>query len=260
MQQICDDFDAEYLALRELVADLDEERWRLPTPAEGWSIHDQIGHLAYFDEKAVLAHRDPERFSAELARLVEDLGALEREHLARSRPMSGAEVLAWWDRAHAELVSIYRTLDPRERVLWYGPPMAAKSKITARIMEVFAHGRDVADALGVEPEPTDRLRHVCHLGVRARDYAYMVNELAPPAEEVYVELRGPSGDVWTWGDPSAPDRVSGPALDFALVVTRRRHLADTALVVDGPVAAQWMSIAQAFAGPGGPGRRPKAAS
>ena len=70
-------------------------------------------------------------------------------------------------------------------------------------------------------------------------------------------MRAPDGAEWSFGDPTAPDLVTGPALDFALVVTQRRHLDDTALVVTGPVATEWMRIAQAFAGPPGDGRRPR---
>jgi uncharacterized protein (TIGR03084 family) len=71
----------------------------------------------------------------------------------------------------------------------------------------------------------------------------------------------PSGaDTWTWGDPSAANTVRGPALDFCLVVTQRRHVDDTALDVQGDAAREWISIAQAFAGPPGEGRRPLGSS
>ena len=55
------------------------------------------------------------------------------------------------------------------------------------------------------------------------------------------------------GPADAADLVPAPALDFCLVVTQRRHPADTALVAAGPVAAV-DAIAQAFAGRAGPGR------
>ena len=66
---------------------------------------------------------------------------------------------------------------------------------TARLMETWAHGQDVADALGVPRAPTDRLRHVAHIGVRTRDFAYLVRDRTPPAEPFRVELAGPSGDA-----------------------------------------------------------------
>jgi uncharacterized protein (TIGR03084 family) len=123
-------------------------------------------------------------------------------------------------------------------------------------METWAHGQDVADTLDVRRVPTGRLRHVAFLGVRALPNSYRARGLAVPAEPVRVELDGPEGDTWVYGPDGAADVVRGPALDFCLVVTRRRHPADTDLETAGPVAAEWLSIAQAFAGPPGQGRRP----
>jgi uncharacterized protein (TIGR03084 family) len=128
-------------------------------------------------------------------------------------------------------------------VPWFGLPMSAASSLTARIMETWAHGQDVADALGVTRVPTTRLRHVAHIGVGARAFSYLANGLEVPTEPVR-----------TWGPDGVPDRVSGPALDFCLLVTQRRHRDDTALEATGPRADRWLSIAQAFAGPPGGGR------
>jgi uncharacterized protein (TIGR03084 family) len=120
---------------------------------------------------------------------------------------------------------------------------------TARLMETWAHGQDVADALGVRREPTGRLRDIAHLGVRTRDFAYRINQLEPPADEFRVELTGPDGEDWAWGPAGADQRVAGPAEGFCLVVTQRRELGDVDLTVTGEEAARWLTIAQAFAGP-----------
>jgi uncharacterized protein (TIGR03084 family) len=124
-------------------------------------------------------------------------------------------------------------------------------------METWAHGQDVADAVGVVRPPTDRLRHVVRIGVRARDFAFGVHGLTPPSEEFRVELRAPSGELWTYGPEAAPQRVTGPALDFCLLVTQRAHRTDLAVEAVGPDADRWLDIAQAFAGPPGAGRPPK---
>jgi uncharacterized protein (TIGR03084 family) len=252
MNGICDDLAAEKADLVSFLVALDEGRWDLPTPAEGWTIRDQVSHLAFFDEKALQAHRDPEAFVAALAEVAE----LMATHLDRGRAMTSSELLAWWDEANAALIDAYRPLDPSRRVVWYGPPMGARSKITARIMETWAHGQDVVDALGLVRTPTHRLRHVCHIGVRARAYTFSVNGLPIPGEDVYVELAAPDGSTWTWGDPVASDRVTGSALGFALLVTQRRHRADVDVDAVGDTADRWLGIAQAFAGPPGPGRAP----
>ena len=146
-------------------------------------------------------------------------------------------MLDWFLAARAEMVATFLALDPSTRVPWYGPPMSLASSLTARIMETWAHGQDVADALGAEHPVTPALRHVAYLGFRTIGFSFVNRGLEAPDVTVAVELVAPDGSTWSFGDPDAVDRVAGPALDFALVVTQRRNLADTALVVVGPVAA-----------------------
>ena len=256
MYALAGDLAAETAVTRDLVADLSEVGWRTPTPAPGWTIADQMGHLAYFDEMAVTSAVRPEEFAAELA-TAQASGAIDPDALAaRYRDRSGAQILAWFDAARAVLLGTFAGLDPGLRVPWFGPAMSAASSLTARFMETWAHTQDIADALGVTREPTDRLRHVAHIGVGARAFSYAAHGLPLPDVPVFVELTAPSGDIWTWGPADATDRVRGPALDFCLLVTQRRHLDDLDLAIDGFAARQWMAIAQAFAGPPGAGRHP----
>jgi uncharacterized protein (TIGR03084 family) len=250
MDALADDLAAESADLRAMLAPLSEPDWRRATPAVGWSVLDQVSHLAHFDEAALQSATDPERFSSTSSAGVDPDAIAERY---RSR--SGGAVLAWFDSARAELVAVFRGLDPALRVPWYGPPMSAASALTARIMETWAHGQDVADALGVVRVPTDRLRHVAHIGVRALPFSFALRGRPAPDIPVRVEVTAPSGAGWAWGPAEAADRVAGPALDFCLLVTQRRHLDDLALEVEGPVAQEWVEIAQAFAGAPGAGRR-----
>ncbi len=255
MDALADDLAAESAVLRALLAPLTEDGWRRPTPAAGWSIGDQVGHLAAFDDVAVQSAVDPDAFRAELEKIVAAGGIDPDAVVEHHRGRAGADVLAWFDDARTRLLAAFRPLDPSLRVPWFGPAMSAASSLTARIMETWAHGQDVADALGATREPTDRLRHVAHIGIGARGYSYAVNERAVPDAPIRVELAAPGGGTWTWGPAGAPDRVTGPALDFCLAVTQRRHRDDTALVITGPAATEWMSFAQAFAGAAGTGRK-----
>ena len=258
MHDLVEDIAAETAAVRSLLTGLPDDAggWDRPTPAEGWSIRDQVSHLAFFDDVAVQSATDPEAFDAELKRLV-DSGGIDTEVIAaRYREMSGERLLAWFDTAREGLMATFRDLEPSQRVPWFGPAMSAASSLTARIMETWAHGQDVADALGVEREPSMRVRHVAHIGVGARPFSYVANRLTVPSDPVRVELRAPDGQTWSWGPAEAADRVTGSAQDFALLVTQRRHRADTDLTATGPLADEWLSIAQAFAGPPGSGRTP----
>jgi uncharacterized protein (TIGR03084 family) len=254
MAALAADVAAETAVTRALVAALDEAGWHVATPAEGWDIADQITHLAYFDQAAVRSAKYPDEFRAETVAAAADIDP--DAIAARYRDRTGAQVLTWFDQARADLLATFTSLDPAVRLPWYGPAMSAASSLTARFMETWAHTQDIADALGVTREPTDRLRHVAHIGVGARAFSYAIHDRPPPKIPVHVSLTAPSGTIWTWGPADAADRITGPALDFCLLVTQRRHRDDLALAVEGPAADEWVAIAQAFAGPPGPGREP----
>lgn len=244
MTALLDDLAAEHADLDSLVAGRD---LTVPSAAAGWSVGDCLGHLWFFDREATLALVDPPAFDANLQRVAADPGGYMAAHLDEARAL-GTALPAVARETRAGLLAALAAADPSTKVAWYGPPMSPASFATARLMEYWAHGQDIADGLGVERTPTDRLRHVCHLGVRTRGFSFAVRGLPVPEADVRVELTGPGGDVWTWGDPTAADRVTGSALDFALVVTQRRLAADTALAVEGQTAHEWMNVAQAFAG------------
>ena len=253
-EPIVADLRAESDELDALVAPLPAERWTDPTPAPGWTIAHQIGHLLWTDRVALTSVTDEAGFAEALkAAAADPTGFVDAgaEELAALPP---AELLSDWrvtrGRLHDELLMV-----PAGRKLpWFGPPMSAASMATARLMETWAHGLDVADALGIKRAATDRLRSIAHLGVRTRDYAFFVNNLPAPAEPFLVELRGPSGDTWSWGSPDAAQRVTGSAEDFCFLVTQRRPLNALDITAHGPDAQRWLEIAQAFAGPPGAGR------
>ncbi|TDB79466.1 TIGR03084 family protein [Actinomadura sp. KC216] len=256
MQALLADLAAEGDSLDALVAPLPAARWADATPAEGWTIAHQIAHLAWTDAQAIVAATDPAGF----ARLVEQALATPDDHVeAGAREGAGedpARLLARWRDGRHRMADALATVPSGQRLPWFGPPMSVASMATARLMETWAHGEDIADALGVRRTPTRRLRHVAHIGVRARDFAFRNRGLEPPADAFHVVLEGPDGDEWTWGPADAAQSVTGPALDFCLLATQRRHRDDLALTAAGADADRWLDVAQAFAGPPGPGRAP----
>lgn len=248
------DLAAENESLDALVARLPAADWRTPTPAKGWTVAHQIGHLAWTDDIAALAATDAAGFAAALTSAVAEFDGYVDRAAAERAIREPVELVASWRRGRQALADALAVTPPGTKLPWFGPPMSATSMATARLMETWAHGQDIADALGVRREPSARLKHVAHIGVRALAYSYVVRGLPVPEVPIRIELVAPDGSAWTWGPTGAVDRVSGDALDFCLVVTQRRHREDTTLDITGPVAEEWMSIAQAFAGAAGPGR------
>ena len=254
--EVLADLTAECAELDGLVAPLDEADWSLETPAPGWTIATQIAHLAWTDGVAILSATDPDEFAKQLQAAIAEFDTYVDRAAEEGARRPPADILAGWRTGRARLGEALAAVPAGTKLPWFGPPMSPMSMVTARLMETWAHAQDVADTLGAPRSITDRIRHVAHIGVRARPYAYLIRDEKVPAEEFRVELVGPAGDVWTWGPEDALQRVSGPALDFCLLVTQRRHRDDLALVAEGADADHWLDIAQAFAGPSGDGRKP----
>ncbi len=252
MKDTCRDLRDEYRELDALCSTLNDEEWQHHSAFHGWTPWDEIAHLCYFDETALQAATDPAAFADGVRILLErgawgePISAVARHHF---RSLDGAALLGLWRMRYARLVDTLATHDPKGRLPWYGPPMSARSFATARLMECWAHGQDIWDVLGRRRPPSARLKHIAHIGATTFGWTFVNRKLPVPESVPYIELAGPSGAVWTWGEPSATDFVRGSAEDFCLVVTQRRHLDDTTLEVAGDPASQWMSMAQCFAGP-----------
>ena len=258
LEHVLADLDAEGSLLEELVAPLTEEQWRTPTPAAGWDVATQVAHLAWTDEVAVAAATDEQAWDAYVMDAIGDPeGFVDAQALAGGRVPPTA-LLERWRAGRRALQDALRAVPAGEKMPWFGPPMSPTSMATARFMETWAHSLDVADALGAVLAPTDRIRHVAHIGVRTRGFAFGAHGLPVPADEVRVELDAPSGATWTWGPEDAEQRVTGSAYDFCLRVTQRRHRDDLDLHATGADADRWLDLAQAFAGPPGAGREPGA--
>ncbi|MFD8785336.1 TIGR03084 family metal-binding protein [Kitasatospora sp. NPDC059599] len=259
---LLEDLRAESAVLDGLVTGLPAEGWSRSTPAEGWTVAHQIAHLAWTDDWTALAARDAEGFGAALRDRVGALleaGADPVEEGAREGAAAEpAALLSRWRAGREDVLAALAAAPSDVRLPWFGPPMKPASMATARLMETWAHGQDVADSLGVTREPTARLRHIAHLGLRTLGFAFGAHGLPAPEHPVRLELTAPDGGTWVFGPAGAQDVVTGPALDFCLLVTQRRHRDDLDLTATGPVATAWLPIAQAFAGAPGKGRQPGA--
>ena len=252
------DLVAEQEALDVVVASIDDDQWQLATPSPGWTVADQIGHLTFFDRSAVTAITDGEKFREELSALIDGIASdgLDDFTLRSYRALTSAELLERWRGNRQLLNEAARTLTDGSRLPWYGPSMSAKSFLSARLMETWAHGTDVVDTLTATRPATDRLRHIAKLGYLTRAWSYGVRGDEVPQGDIRVELIGPSGDLWSWGPDDADERVSGSAEEFCLVVTQRRHVDDTSLTY-GELGREWLVRAQAFAGGPSDGPQPR---
>lgn len=247
------DWLEETWSLEAVLAGLRCEDWQRPTPAPRWTIGHQVAHLAWTDEALALALTDPVAF-AELRSQTQATGSTVVDDAADAGAVSSPEgLLRRWRTGQRSTARLLRERGPKDRIPWMGPTMGPVAAASARIMETFAHGQDVRDALGLPPEPSPRLRHVLHLAVSALPFSFSNRGHVPPDEPVRIEVQF-YDETWAWGPTDASHRVTGQALDLALLTTRRRHRFDCEVEAEGDIAAAWLDIAQAYAGPPGPGR------
>jgi uncharacterized protein (TIGR03084 family) len=250
------DFKADGAELDGLLAGLTPEQWALPTPAPGWTITHQVAHLVSIFRLVVTATHEPAAFAATVARLGHDfearVDAALRPYLEESPRRLRQRLTTEGTVAADALASC-----PADRMLpWLSRSLPAIRLAAAGIVELFAHGQDIADAVGVRPHRTDRIRHVVAVAVANWEAGYLARGQQPPAAPHRFDLVAPSGTRWQYGPADAEQVVSGPALDFCLLTTRRRHRAELALAATGADADHWLDIAQAYRGPAGEGRRP----
>ena len=244
------DFLDESEALFEAVRDLEEEDFDRVTQFKGWTVEDVLRHLHYWNRAVDFAAQGETAFSGLKARVMNALAAGRplAEVERKAVPETGKVLRASWIGFARALAKRWQQSDPKARLPWVGPDMSARSAITARQMETWAHGFEIFDLLGRERREHDRIRNIVVLGANTFGWSHQVHGLKVPEEMPKLELEAPSGAVWEYGEPGA-GRIVGKAVDFAAVVTQTRALADTGLQIEGEVAATWMAHAQCFAGP-----------
>ena len=249
MQQ-ADDFLAESESLFQLLENLEDSEFERATEFKGWTLNNVIRHLHVWNLAAGLSLTDEAGFDAFYAQVGENVaGGLKGFEEAYMEGLSGRALLNTWRESYRRVAADFGKADPSLRVKWAGPSMSARSSITARLMETWAHGQEVYDELGVVRENADRIRNIVVLGNNTFGWTYAVRGEEPPSPVPHLVLTAPSGEVWTFNEPSDDERIEGLAEAFCQVVTQVRNVADTDLQVTGSGATDWMSKAQCFAGP-----------
>ncbi|MEM7424855.1 MAG: TIGR03084 family metal-binding protein [Pseudomonadota bacterium] len=261
MQQ-AEDFWQESLALAAILDPLSEQAFATVTQFKAWTIQDVIGHLHLFNHAANLSLSGGDHFQTffEPIRQGMDGGrSLVEIQYDWLGDLGGRALFDAWYETSKLVAENFSAADPKARLKWAGPEMSARSFISARQMEVWAHGQEIFDILGAERPEHDRVRNIAHLGVTAYGWTFINRKREVPQPAPYLKLTAPSGAIWEWNDPDDRHRLEGSAVEFCQVVTQVRNIADTSLVATGENAERWMAMAQCFAGqpedPPAPGTR-----
>lgn len=253
---VISDLKADRDQLDRLLSTIDPAEWSTPTPAPGWTIAHQIAHLTATFRMAGLAAADPAVFQKIAATAGVNFDAAVDAAMAPYLDLPPDQLLPRWKAEITDACDALAAVPLGKVVPWLVNPLPPAVLASAGMMELFAHGQDVADALGTRIVRTDRVRHIVAFAVRTWEFGYVARGLTPPQTEFRFELTSPSGTEWAFGPEDAENRISGSAVDFCLLVCRRRHHEDLTVKAVGELATHWLTIAQAYRGPAGQGREP----
>jgi uncharacterized protein (TIGR03084 family) len=261
MLQISLDLRDEVNGFHAFLKTMEADQWDRETGFMQWTPFDVVAHLHFFDLMSAAALEGREPFAEAQKPYMADIAeGLSNKVIARKRfaALDAAALLAQWHETALALCDSLGQSEPKRRLPWFGPDMGVQMFTTARYMECWAHAQEVFDLFGVNRLHDDRIKNIATIGVKTFGWTFVNRKMEIPGEPPHVRLVAPSGEIWEWNEASQSECVRGDAVDFCQVVTQVRNVADTQLEVSGPVATQWMSIAQCFAG--GPVDPPKAGS
>ncbi len=250
MQQ-AQDFRDESAALAALIAPLTDAQYEMPTLFKGWTINNILRHLHVWNIAADLSLSDEAAFAGFMAAMASGVRGVRLPDFeaAYLDGVQGQKLCAAWVQQFESMSGRFASADPKHRVKWVGPDMSSLSSITARLMETWAHGQAVYDVLGVERVDGDRIGNIVRLGVNTYSWMWKNRRMEAPGPIPHLRLTAPSCARWEYGERSESGLIEGSASEFCQIVTQTRNIADTALNVTGDIAAQWMAVAQCFAGP-----------
>ncbi|MZR29048.1 TIGR03084 family metal-binding protein [Sneathiella litorea] len=246
------DFRDESEALYSLIEPLEDADYDRVTLFRDWTINDVLQHLHFFNYVADLTLTDEEAFKrvyGELSELRESSGSLVDATDKMLDGLKGVALRDAWRDYYLEMADRFYAADPKQRLLWVGPTMSARSSISARLMETWSHAQEIYDLLGVQRENRDLIKSIAVMGMNTFGWTFINRKEEVPKPVPHVRLTAPSGDIWEWNPENKTNHIEGNAEEFCQVVTQTRNIADTDLKVTGEIATRWMSVAQCFAGP-----------
>lgn len=245
------DFREECESLYAAFARCNDDWFDQATQFKEWTTNDVLVHLHIWNRAADWSLSDPERFDSFMTEVREAASRGEHHQVVAYQLLGAARgraLLEQWHDFYLDMTPRFEAADPEQRLKWAGPDMSASMSITARQMETWSHGQEIFDLLGEQRVEADRIKNIVVLGVMTFGWTFANRKIERPEVKPHLRLVAPSGDIWTWNEPSDTERIDGTAVDFARVVTQVRNVADTDLQRSGESAKQWMAIAQCFAG------------
>ena len=252
MEKITAALTGQHAELGALLSGLDDAGWASATRCPGWDVSDVVLHMAQTEELALASVRG----SIDDAREQSGFGSFDPwdvdgaagEAVAKQRGARPAELAARWNAVATASVSAFAAADPAKRVQWIHGDLPVRTLATTRLAEAWIHSGDIAGALGVKLEPSDRLWHIARLAWRTLPYALSKAGQTLVAG-VALELTAPDGSTWIFADDTKRNltTIRGSAEMFCEVAARRVPGDESGLEATGPDRHAVLDLVRTFA-------------
>ncbi len=197
-QQLVDTMEAAWRSIDGLCSEFSEIQWKTVTDCPGWSVQDQLSHLAG-SENGLLGHPKPDHTVPELPHIKNEVGANNEVVIDYRRSWTGAEVLADFREATGERLKVLKAMEPSDFDAAAQTPIGPGTQrdyLAIRIFDAWVHEQDMRRAVGI---PGDLEGPVAEhsVGRMAMAVPYIVGRRVQPPDgtTVVVEVTGAAGRV-----------------------------------------------------------------
>jgi uncharacterized protein (TIGR03083 family) len=215
-QALVDKMEAVWRSIDELCSDLSEEQWKTPTDCPGWSVQDNLSHLAGNEGVIFLGRAAPDHaVQGDTSHLKNDIGKMNEVGVDYRRSWPGSKVLDEFGEVTAERLQALRSWGPDDFAKDARTPLGPGTQadfLAIRIFDAWVHEQDMRRALG---KPGDLEGPVAEhaLGRIRPAMGFVVGKkVAPPAGTTVVfDITGPVGATWALKVDGRANEVDPPA-------------------------------------------------
>jgi uncharacterized protein (TIGR03083 family) len=196
-QELVDRLDEVWTSLDELGSQLDDADWDRPTECPGWSVQDQLAHLAHIEGRLLGRPEPADELPDSMPHVKNSFGRINEVFVASRREWRGAEVLAEFHDATRGRVEALRAYGPDDFAAESWTPVGpgtVRDLLPFRLFDAWVHEQDMRRAVG-RPGDLDTPVAEHALGMMAAAMPFVVAKKAgaPEGSVVVFSLTGPLG-------------------------------------------------------------------
>lgn len=149
-QEVVDRMEAVWRSIDELCSSLGSDDWKKPTECPGWTVQDQLAHLAG-NESRILGRPEPEHMPGDLSHTRNPIGESNEVQVDYRRPWPPEKVLEEFREVTSERLEQLRSMSEEDFEAESWTPVGqgtVADLIGIRAFDAWVHEQDIRRAVG----------------------------------------------------------------------------------------------------------------